>query len=99
MFLYQKLRQNPDLTVALVFALLTSFIAPPNLTEIGARLNLPLLGLLLFLMCIVAGLRLSGFFAAIFQRLFKGNASGRSLGRFLSSSAISVPCSSPMMWR
>ena len=82
MFLYQKLRQNPDLTVALVFALLTSFIAPPSLTEIGARLNVPLLGLLLFLMCIVAGLRLSGFFAAIFQRLFKDNASGRSLGRF-----------------
>lgn len=82
MFLYQKLRQNPDLTVALVFALLTSFIAPPSLAEIGTRLNLPLLGLLLFLMCIVAGLRLSGFFAAIFQWLFKGNASGRSLGRF-----------------
>lgn len=82
MFIYQKLRQNPDLSVALVFALLTSFIAPPSLAEIGQRINIPLLGLLLFLMCIVAGLRLSGFFAAIFQHLFKGSASGRPLGRF-----------------
>ena len=82
MSIYQKLRQNPDLTVALFFALFTSFIAPPALSEIGQRLNLPLLGLLLFLMCIVAGLRLSGFFAAIFQRLFHERASGRTLGRF-----------------
>ena len=62
----QKLRSNPDLAVALFFALLTSLIAPPEAAELLERINLPLLGLLLFLMCIVAGLRLSGFFAAIF---------------------------------
>lgn len=78
----QKLRQNPDLTVALFFAVITSLIAPPDFAEIGQRINVPLLGLLLFLMCIVAGLRLSGFFAAIFQRLFQSNSSGQSLGRF-----------------
>ena len=78
----QKLRSNPDLTAALVFAILTSLMAPPALVELLQRLNLPLLGLLLFLMCIVAGLRLSGFFAAIFQTIFRGQASGRSLGRF-----------------
>ncbi len=82
MFIYQKLRQNPDLTVALFFALFTSLIVPPSLGEMFSRLNLPLLGLLLFLMCIVAGLRLSGFFAAIFQRLFHGSTSSRTLGRF-----------------
>ena len=82
MLIYQKLRQNPDLAVALVFALITSIIAPPAPGDILQRINLPLLGLLLFLMCIVAGLRLSGFFAAIFQHLFQGSASGRSLGRF-----------------
>jgi Na+/H+ antiporter NhaD/arsenite permease-like protein len=78
----QKLRSNPDLAVALFFALLTSLIAPPEAAELLERINLPLLGLLLFLMCIVAGLRLSGFFAAIFHRLFRERASGRSLGRF-----------------
>ena len=82
MLIYQKLRQNPDLAVALVFAVITSIIAPPAPSDILQRINLPLLGLLLFLMCIVAGLRLSGFFAAIFQHLFQGSASGRSLGRF-----------------
>ncbi|WP_303840590.1 SLC13 family permease [Selenomonas ruminantium] len=82
MLIYQKLRKNPDLAVALVFALITSIIAPPAPGDILQRINLPLLGLLLFLMCIVAGLRLSGFFAAIFQHLFQGSASGRSLGRF-----------------
>ena len=82
MLIYQKLHQNPDLAVALVFALITSIIAPPAPGDILQRINLPLLGLLLFLMCIVAGLRLSGFFAAIFQHLFQGSASGRSLGRF-----------------
>ena len=82
MLIYQKLRQNPDLAVALVFAVITSIIAPPAPGDILQRINLPLLGLLLFLMCIVAGLRLSGFFAAIFQHLFQGSASGRSLGRF-----------------
>lgn len=82
MSIYHKLRQNPDLSVALVFAVITSLIAPPEVTTILQRLNLPLLGLLLFLMCIVAGLRLSGFFAAIFQKLFRGNASSRPLGRF-----------------
>ena len=82
MLIYQKLRQNPDLAVALIFAVITSIIAPPAPGDILQRINLPLLGLLLFLMCIVAGLRLSGFFAAIFQHLFQGSASGRSLGRF-----------------
>ena len=78
----QKLRSNPDLAVALFFALLTSLSAPPEAAVLLERINLPLLGLLLFLMCIVAGLRLSGFFAAIFHRLFRERASGRSLGRF-----------------
>ena len=82
MYIYQKLRQNPDLTAALLLAMVTSLIAPPGLNEIIPRINLPLLGLLLFLMCIVAGLRLSGFFAAIFQQVFHGSASGRPLGRF-----------------
>ena len=82
MLIYKKLRQNPDLAVALVFAVITSMIAPPASGDILQRINLPLLGLLLFLMCIVAGLRLSGFFAAIFQHLFQSSASGRSLGRF-----------------
>ena len=82
MFICEKLRKNPDLSLALAFALAAGIMAPPSASEIMARLNIPLLGLLLFLMCIVAGLRLSGFFAAIFQRLFKGAATGRSLGRF-----------------
>ena len=82
MFICEKLRKNPDLSLALAFALAAGIMAPPSASEIMARLNIPLLGLLLFLMCIVAGLRLSGFFAAIFQRLFKGATTGRSLGRF-----------------
>ncbi len=82
MLIYQKLKDNPDLALALVFALITSFIAPPAGSDLIQRINVPLLGLLLFLMCIVAGLRLSGFFAAIFRKLFKEKASGRSLGRF-----------------
>ena len=82
MTICQKLKKNPDLTVALIFALSTSFWALPPATELLQRINIPLLGLLLFLMCIVAGLRLSGFFAAIFRQLFHEAASGRSLGRF-----------------
>ena len=37
MLIYQKLRQNPDLAVALVFAVITSIIAPPAPGDILRR--------------------------------------------------------------
>lgn len=80
--LIQKLRKNIDLTLAFLFAVITGIICPPNLETIFERLNLPLLGLLIFLMCIVAGLRLSGFFSAIFEKFFHGEISARTLSRF-----------------
>lgn len=79
---YHAFRRYPDLFLAGLFALGAWCLAPPAPEEVLACLNLPLLGLLLFLMSIVAGLRQSGFFAALFQRLFKGRTSGRSLSRF-----------------
>ena len=79
---YHAFRRYPDLFLAGLFALGAGCLAPPASAEVLACLNLPLLGLLLFLMSIVAGLRQSGFFAALFQRLFKGRTSGRSLSRF-----------------
>ena len=83
MLIYQKLRQNPDLAVALVFAVITSIIAPPAPGDILQRINLPLLGLLLFLMCIVAGLRLSGFFAANLPAFVSRQRLGAVIGPFL----------------
>lgn len=83
MLITKKLRANLDLTLAFLFALITGIISPPNFIEMVDRLNLPLLGLLIFLMCIVAGLRISGFFTKVFEKFFYGEISGRTLSRFL----------------
>ena len=75
-------KHNIDLTLAVIFAVLTWLIAPPSLYTVIHRLNIPLLGLLIALMCIVAGFRISGFFDVIIQRFFKGNVTERSVARF-----------------
>ena len=80
--LIKKLWANMDLSLAFLFALITGIVSPPSFEEIVARLDLPLLSLLVFLMCIVAGLRISGFFTAIFEKIFYGEIRSRSLSRF-----------------
>ncbi|MBR3721179.1 MAG: hypothetical protein IKN12_00270 [Selenomonadaceae bacterium] len=75
-------KNNIDLTLAIIFAAITCLIAPPSASLVIRRLNIPLLGLLIALMCIVAGFRLSGFFDAIIQRFFKGDVTERSVARF-----------------
>ena len=82
MLILNRLRSNLDLAAVFLFALVTSWISPPSAADLLHRINIPLLGLLLFLMCIVAGLRLSGFFTALFRALFKEKTSSRKLGRF-----------------
>lgn len=82
MFILKNLRKNIDLTLALIFAVVTGIFAPPAPFEVLERLNLPLLLLLIFLMCIVAGLRLSGFFSVIFEKFFHGNIKSGTLSRF-----------------
>ncbi|SFT33656.1 Na+/H+ antiporter NhaD [Selenomonas sp. GACV-9] len=76
------LRRNPDLAAALAFALITIALAPAPPASLLASINLPLLGLLFCLMSIVAGLRQSGLFSAIYLKLFHGETSSRTLGRF-----------------
>ncbi len=78
----QYLRHNPDLAAALVFALAASCFVPFSPAALLGSINLPLLGLLFCLMSIVAGLRQSGLFAALYQHLFQGETSSRTLGRF-----------------
>lgn len=76
------LRKNIDLTLCFILAAITSVFAPPDLSFVIERLNLPLLVLLILLMCIVAGLRMSGFFNIIFERFFHGTAKIKNLCRF-----------------
>lgn len=78
----QYLRRNPDLAAALVFAVAASCFVPFSPAALLSSINLPLLGLLFCLMSIVAGLRQSGLFAAIYQKLFHDETSSRTLGRF-----------------
>ena len=82
MLILKKMRKNLDLTLAVLFAAVTGIFSPPSFAEIIERLNFPLLGLLIFLMCIVAGLRLSGFFDKIFEKFFHGEISCKNLSRF-----------------
>ena len=75
-------KRNIDLTLAVIFAFVTGIFAPPSPFEIAERLNLPLLLLLIFLMCIVAGLRVSGFFSVVFEKFFHGYVKSGTLCRF-----------------
>lgn len=76
------LRHNPDLTAAGIFALATTILLPWEPLKIFAGINFSLLLLLFCLMAIVAGLRESGLFVSLYQRIFHGEISSRSLGRF-----------------
>lgn len=82
MFVLKQLKSNIDLTLAVIFAVVTGMFAPPSLFEIAERLNLPLLLLLIFLMCIVAGLRVVGFFSVAFEKFFHGYVKSGTLCRF-----------------
>lgn len=83
MKLISYLRRNPDLTVAMLFAVVVSSLVPFSLTATLDSINVPLLGLLFCLMSIVAGLRQSGLFTYAYRLIFKEhNTTSRALGRF-----------------
>lgn len=83
MKLIPYLRHNPDLTVAMLFAVVVSSLVPFSLTATLDSINVPLLGLLFCLMSIVAGLRQSGLFTYAYRLIFKEhNTTSRALGRF-----------------
>ena len=82
MKLIPYLRHNPDLTVALLFAVVVSSFVPFSVTAMLDSINVPLLGLLFCLMSIVAGLRQSGLFTYAYRLIFKEHTTSRALGRF-----------------
>ncbi len=82
MYFIHYFRHNPDLTVAMLFAIIVSSLVPFSSAAILASINVPLLGLLFCLMTIVAGLRQSGLFTYAYRLIFNEHTSSRMLGRF-----------------
>ena len=82
MYFIHYFRHNPDLTVAMLFAIIVSSLVPFSSAAILASINVPLLGLLFCLMTIVAGLRQSGLFTYAYRLIFNEHTSSRKLGRF-----------------
>lgn len=82
MSLFTYLKDNPDLSLACVFALTMTTMVPFSIETVLSSINLPLLILLFCLMAIVAGLKKSGILTASYPLLFSKTASSRTLARF-----------------
>lgn len=77
------LKHNIDLTVVIVFAVMTSLCVPFSMSEIVDEINIPLLILLFCMMAVIAAFRRNGIFAHICQRLFSKVRTARQIVRLL----------------
>ena len=77
------MRQNPDLTIASLFALATAIAVPVSPEQLMGSINAPLLATLFCLMAIIAGFRRGGVLTYAYGRLFSGSVSARRLVQFL----------------
>ena len=76
------MRQNPDLTIASLFALATTIAVPVSPEQLVGSINAPLLATLFCLMAIIAGFRRGGVLTYAYGRLFSGAVSARRLVQF-----------------
>lgn len=76
------MRQNPDLTIASLFALTTTIAVPVSPEQLVGSINAPLLATLFCLMAIIAGFRRGGVLTYAYGRLFSGAVSARRLVQF-----------------
>lgn len=80
--LIKYFKENPDLTIAALFAAVMTMLVPFDGDFIIKAINLPLLILLFCLMIIVAGFRKSGVLASSYSLIFKRETNSRALARF-----------------
>ncbi len=78
----QFLRHDPVLTIAMILAILSSFLVPPSADYLG-YIDFHVLALLFSLMLVVAGLQKSGAFDLLTDRLLSHVASIRALAAVL----------------
>jgi Na+/H+ antiporter NhaD/arsenite permease-like protein len=83
MIMITYLKKNIDLTVALVFALLTAVGVPFSWKNILEEMNIPLLFLLFCMMAVVAGFRRSGVFFQLSRIVFAKADTARQVIRIL----------------
>lgn len=77
------IRQNPDLVISFIFAVISTLMVPFSLVAIWNSVNVSLLGILFCLMVIISGLRHYGILTISYSRLFSGITSLRNVVRFL----------------
>ena len=85
------MRQNPDLTIASLFALATTIAVPVSPEQLVGSINAPLLATLFCLMAIIAGFRRGGVLTYAYGRLFSGAVSARRLVQFFVFSCFFSP--------
>lgn len=83
MIMITYLKKNIDVTIALVFALLTTSIVSFSWKNVFEEMNVPLLLLLFCMMAVVAGFRRSGMFFQLCRIVFSKADTARQVVRIL----------------
>lgn len=75
-------RNNPDILIALIFAIVTAVFAPLSWDLYLSYANVPLLMTLFCLMLVISGLSEEGVLVSLYTRCFGQTATLRQIGRF-----------------